>query len=191
MQPTETAARRYDPTTIALHWLTLLLVAEQWIGAHLIDDFARGTPRVMARSVHITFGVVVVLLLLARLAWRGTRGRRLPAADRGALHVLAKATHWGMYALLAAILVLGVLTAFLQGDSIYTLFSLPSPAPDDRALRRAIVGYHAVAANIILAVAGLHAAAALAHQFVWRDGLLLRMVPVRTARSAVRQRLRT
>lgn len=191
MQPTETTARRYDPTTIALHWLTLLLVAEQWIGAHLIDDFARGTPRVMARSVHITFGVVLALLLAWRLAWRGTRGRRLPAADRGALHVLAKATHWGMYALLAAIVALGVLTAFMQGDSIYTLFSLPSPAPDNRALRRALAGYHALAANIILVVAGLHGAAALAHQFVWRDGLLLRMVPARTPPAAAGERLRT
>ena len=51
MQPVTPTSRWYDPTTIAFHWLTAFLVAEQWLGAQTIDWFPSGTPRIDARSV--------------------------------------------------------------------------------------------------------------------------------------------
>ena len=43
---------------------------------------------------------------------------------------------------------------------------------------RLIHGWHALAANAILIVAGLHAAAALFHHFILRDATLRRMLPL-------------
>ena len=59
MQPVNTSATRYDITTIIFHWATAILVVEQWLGAQIIDWFPRGAPRVDARSVHITGGVLL------------------------------------------------------------------------------------------------------------------------------------
>jgi cytochrome b561 len=176
MQPVDPSARRYDGLTMTLHWLTALLVAEQWVGAHLIDDFS-GFGRILARSVHISFGVVLAALLVWRLSWRGSAGRRLPAADHGLLQVAARATHWALYVLVVGTVLLGITNVWVRGDSIFGLFRIPSFAPGDRDLRRAIDGYHALAANAVLVVAGVHAAAALVHQFLWRDGVLMRMLP--------------
>jgi cytochrome b561 len=45
------------------------------------------------------------------------------------------------------------------------------------ATRRSINDWHELAANTLVALAALHAAAALVHQFVWRDRLIARMRP--------------
>ena len=42
---------------------------------------------------------------------------------------------------------------------------------------RLIHGWHELAANAILIVAGLHAAAALFHHYILRDATLRRMLP--------------
>jgi cytochrome b561 len=170
---------RYDRTTIALHWLTLFLVAEQWIGAHIIDDFPKGDPRVDARSVHISLGILLGVVLLVRIIWRVTRGKRLPAADTGLLHILAKAVQGTLYALLFATVGAGILFVLVRGDSFFGLFHIASIAPGDRALRHLVGTAHAWMANLILIVAGAHAFAALVHHFVWRDDVMRRMLPPR------------
>ena len=177
MQPVSPDARRYDSRTIAFHWATLVLVAMQWTLAQVIDDFAKGAPRVAARSTHIMLGLVIAALVLGRVVWRATEGRRLPAADRGALHAVAKLTHWSLYGLLALALLLGMFTAWAQGDSIYGLFKLPDYMPGNPDFGDQVAGIHGTVVTILLILAGVHAAAALLHQYVWRDGLLRRMMP--------------
>jgi cytochrome b561 len=122
-------------------------------------------------------GLTLATVLLVRIAWRLGPGARLPAADRGWLARLAGATHYGLYALLAATIVLGVFNAWVHGDTVFGLFTFPKLAPGDLLLRRAITELHGDLADIVVIVAGLHAAAALAHHFVQRDSVLRRMWP--------------
>ena len=178
MQPVDPTASSYDPTTRFFHWATALLVAAQWLGAQTIDWFPSGPLRVDARSVHITGGVLLTALLAARIAWRATRGRRLPLADRGAVNILAKATHWGLYALLAAMVLVGLFLTWARGDIIFNLFKIPPYAPGaGRTLANQVLELHATIGWIIVALVGLHAAAALLHRYLWHDGVLARMLP--------------
>ena len=87
-------ATRYDGPTIWFHWTVACLVLVHWLLAQVIDWFPLGMPRIEARSVHISLGLFLGVLLLARVVWRATRGRVLPPADRGALQILAKAVHY-------------------------------------------------------------------------------------------------
>jgi cytochrome b561 len=176
MQPVSPVATRYDNATIVFHWVTAILVATQWLGAQTIDWFPRGAPRVDARSLHITCGVVLAVVLLGRIVWRLTAGRRLPLADGGVLGVAAKATHWGLYALLVAMVLAGMALTWTRGDSIFNLFSIPAFDPGNKALPDNVQEVHATIGWIIVAVAGLHASAALFHRYVWHDGVLGRML---------------
>ena len=176
MQPVSPEATRYDPTTIFLHWTTAFLVIEQWLGAQTIDWFP-GPYRVDARSVHIVLGVTLALVLAARAIWRATGGRRLPLASGGFLDLVAKATHWGLYALIAAMLVVGLFLAWTRGDSIFNLFRIPAYDPGNKALTHQVQDIHATIGYLILALAGLHAGAALVHRYFWHDGVLARMLP--------------
>lgn len=179
MQSVSPQARHYDGLTIFFHWATALLVVGQFAGAWTIDLFPRGAWRVDARSVHITLGVLLALLLAARLLWRVTRGRRLPLADHGALNIVAKGTHWGLYALLVSMVTVGATLAWTRGDSIYNLFTIPAFDPGNHALADQVQEVHATIGWVIIALVGLHASAALVHRYLWRDGLLARMLPSR------------
>ncbi len=177
MQPVSPTAQSYDARTIFFHWATAVLVVAQWLGAQTIDWFPRGPLRVDARSVHIAFGVLLAALLVARLTWRVTGGRRLPLADKGALNIVAKGTHWALYALLAAMVLAGIFLVWTRGDSIFNLFSIPAYEPGNRELPHQVQEIHGTIGWIILALAGVHASAALVHRYLWHDGVLTRMLP--------------
>jgi cytochrome b561 len=170
---------RYDATTMFFHWATAILVATQWLGAQAIDWFPSGPLRVDARSVHITCGALLGVLLLARIAWRLTGGRHLAPADTGLLNLVAKSVQWGLYFLLAAMVIVGGALTWVRGDNIFNLFSIPAWAPGDKALADQVLEIHDTIGWAILAVAGLHASAALIHRYLWKDGVLARMLPPR------------
>lgn len=169
------SASRYDNATIALHWLTAGLVIGLWGLAQVIDLFPSGAPRVAARSTHIALGVLLALVLAVRLLWRGTGGTALPPANTGMMGRLASAMHVALYVLVVCVVIGGIANTWVRGDSIYGLFRIPSFAPGDKAMRRLVGEVHELGANLILLIAGAHAAAALWHQYVVKDRLMARM----------------
>ena len=177
MQPANTQDLRYDAATIALHWISAVLVAVLWTIGQTVDVFPNGPLRIDYRSMHIVLGVTLAAVLLARLGWRLTRRETLPPLDHGVLLLIARVTHWLLYALMIVAVVLGVANVWVRGDVIFNLFQVPASDPDNRALRQMVGGWHALAANALLIVAGVHAAAALFHHYVLRDATLRRMLP--------------
>lgn len=170
-------ASGYDRRTIALHWLTAALVIALWALGQSIDWFPK-SARVYARSTHISLGVALALVLSMRIQWRFFGGGlHLPPAGRGALDRVATLTHWLLYGLLVATVALGIANAWERGDTIFNLFKIPSFAPADKDLRSAIEDWHGDAANILALLALFHAAAALVHHYLWKDGVLRRMLP--------------
>ena len=167
----------YDRTTIALHWLTAVSVVLLWIIGQTADWIPDGPVNTAYWSVHVVLGFVLAGVLGWRIMWRRTAGRRLSAADSGALHAFAKTTHYLLYSLLLVVVVLGIVNAFVRGYNLFDLVSLPQIG--DRALRRPITQWHGLAANILLGLAFFHAAAALVHHYLWQDGVLRRMLPGR------------
>ena len=89
-QPAETQGLRYDPTTIALHWTTAILVTVLWIIGQTVDFPPTTALRNDYRSVHIVLGVSLAIVLLARMAWRLTGRKALPPTDQGLLLLIAR-----------------------------------------------------------------------------------------------------
>jgi cytochrome b561 len=170
-------SEHYDRPTIFFHWTTAVLVAIQWTGAQTIDWFPSGAIRVDVRSMHITVGVVLAVILVARIIWRLILGRRLPPAEHGILYVAAKAAHWGLYALLLAMVLVGIVLTWVRGDNIFNFFSIPAFDPGNRDLPDQVQNVHATIGWIVLVVAGLHTAAALVHRYIFHDKVLARMLP--------------
>ena len=184
MQTRSTPLTQYDRTTILLHWTTAVLVVLLWLSAQVIDFFPRGPAQVNMRSVHMSLGVLLAAALVYRVMWRNLAGARLPPAGHPSLARIATMVHWILYALLIAEVLLGFLNAWVRGESFFNWFSITSFAPGDRALRRQINGIHEIVANTILVVGGIHAAAGLAHHYLWKDDVLRRMWPARITRCA-------
>ncbi len=173
----KTTGARYDRTTIGLHWATAILVIVLWLSGQLADLAPKGPLRTGAWSSHFVLGFALAGLLIWRLVWRFTGQRRLPPADAGLLQILAEAAHAGLYLLLIATIALGLVNAFVRGVSLFDLASLPQIG--DRELRKPITELHELAANLLLGLALVHAVAALAHHYILKDSVLLRMAPGR------------
>jgi cytochrome b561 len=177
MQPAETQGLRHNPTTIALHWISAFLVVVLWTIGQTVDVFPNGPLRIDYRSVHIVLGVALGVVLFARLGWRLSRHVSLPPLDHGMLLAVARITHWLLYALLILAVALGIANVWVRGDMIFNLFRIPAYEPNDRALVHLVGGWHALAANAVLILAGFHAVAALFHHYILRDATLRRILP--------------
>ncbi|PNG25556.1 cytochrome b [Methylocella silvestris] len=167
----------YDPTTIALHWLSALMIVTLWFIGRVADFIPRGTLNTNVWSLHVSLGFALVTVLLWRIVWRFTGRRHLPAVYPGPTHVLAVASHVALYVLLAAVVTLGVVNAFVRGFSLFDIAALPQFG--DKELRKPITFWHGLAANGLIALALLHSIAALYHHYVLRDAVLTRMLPQR------------
>ncbi len=179
--PPRDPIERYDRRTIVAHWLVAGLVVAQWASGHTIDWFAKGVPRIDARSVHIVLGTLLAAALIYRVWWRVGRGRHFAVEARSIDGYAAVAMHAALYATLVTVVGLGVWNEALRGDSLFNLVSLPklgAYAKEARhLLSNRVTTWHSLAANLILILAGLHATAALAHHYLLRDGTLQRMLP--------------
>jgi cytochrome b561 len=96
---------RYDAVAVALHWLIGVALLAQITFGFLLDEIApRGTPsRSAVINLHKSFGLVLAVAILARLAWRlGHRAPPWPATmpewqQRAALRALClHAAHAGV-----------------------------------------------------------------------------------------------
>lgn len=168
----------YDRRLMVLHWLTALLVAALWLGAQVIDLFPRG-QRAPVVSLHILFGLTLAVVLAVRVVVRLTVAGARPPEGAGWLDRAAQWGHLALYVLVGGAIFAGMANAWVRGDSLFGFFSMAGLAPADRALRGAIGEVHELAANAVLFVALGHAAMALFHQYVLRDGLMRRMMPAR------------
>ncbi len=177
---TARSATTYDPTTIVLHWLTAVLVSALWLVGQTADFIPDGPLNTAVWSCHVVFGFVLAALLVFRVYHRLTNGRRLPPTR--AFNKFAVATHLLLYALLGVVVILGVANAFVRGYNLFDVVSLPQIG--DKDLKKPITEWHGLLANVTLALAGLHAVAALVHHYAFGDAVLARMIPVTRRRQS-------
>ncbi|MFT3720097.1 cytochrome b [Pseudorhodoferax sp.] len=179
-------APRYGATAITLHWLLALAL----VGIFAVGLYMTGLPfspqRLKLYNWHKWAGVAILALSLLRLLWRAThRPPALPARILAAMprwqRIAHHGTHHLLYLLFLAVPLLGWAYSSAAGFPIVFLGLLPLPdfVPADPALAEALKPWHAASAYALAALAALHVAAALKHQWVDRDGLLLRMLPGR------------
>ena len=170
----------YDNVAIALHWLTAALVVVQFALAVSWDYFSKAMRHGM-ESVHISLGVLLTAVILARIAWRLMPGHQRPAIVSGWVRIASKAVHYVLYALLVAQAALGFAFRWGQGHAVsfFGLFGIPGPYGElARPVRRQLHELHEYGGWAIVIIAGLHAAAALYHHYALRDRVLARMLPL-------------
>ena len=169
---------RYDSNTIFLHWLTTLIVFYQFISAEFWSYFPRPERHFLILS-HMSLGFVLAIVLAIRILWRSSFGIKIPEAgntiwDRG-----ARALHVLLYVLLAAQMPLGFFTRWTDNQPL-DVFGLAIPSPIGTCSKwtgNFIDQIHDINAWIIMALVGVHGIAALTHYYLWRDGVLQRMIP--------------
>ena len=172
---------RYGRLSIALHWLMLLLIAAVYATIELKGNFAKGSePRELLKHWHFMLGLTVFALVWLRLVARWLHPAPKAVAGAGWERALAKLMHLALYGLMIGLPLLGWLT-LSAADKPIPFFGLELPAliGANKELAGEFKELHETLAVAGYWLIGLHAAAALFHQYVRRDGTLLRMLPPR------------
>ncbi|KIG07616.1 cytochrome b [Caballeronia concitans] len=168
----------YDRISIALHWLTVVLVLAQFALSQVWGFFPRPTRHVLIVT-HMSFGILLTAVIVMRIVWRLSPGHQAPVASSGWVELAAKAVHYLLYVLLAAEAVLGFVLRWSGNEamSFFGLLIAPPFAPFSKAAHHTIGEAHEFIGWAIIVLAAAHAAAAMFHHFVVRDAVLTRMLP--------------
>ncbi len=177
--PAGMAAGRYDPVAKSLHWLVFALVLVQFVIAWTMPEIRRGVVPERLINLHLSFGVLIMAVVLIRLVWR--RLHPVAPANEGIppwQERLAIAAHWLLYALLLVLPVLGWAAASARDWTVrvFDLVTLPRLVPSEARIGFIAGDVHVVLSWVLLGLIGLHVAAGLYHYFVRRDRVLQRML---------------
>jgi superoxide oxidase len=178
---------RFDQTSIILHWLTVLLIVVQFVSIwarETVDHHSNFAVTLL--SLHRSAGVLIWIVVVARLCWRRYFAYLppFPPSMPRFQQILAKANEYGLYILLLAMPITGLARVLLRGEP-FELFvwEIPALLEPDPAIRSVFVQAHAIGAKTLMVLIALHAGAALFHRLVLRDGVLQRMLPRIPARA--------
>jgi cytochrome b561 len=169
---------RYGNAAIAFHWIVFVLVVTVGILGLLHDDWPKATQSYWI-NVHALLGLFLWGVLIARLAWRIRHAPPLLPKNVGSLaRRFSSPVHFALYGLLFVTPVLGFITFIYHGRIFdFGLFQIDFGIKKNRTVFEPTEDFHGYLAYALFTLAGLHAAAALWHQFYLRDGVLLRMWP--------------
>jgi len=176
---------RYGAAAQLFHWTSVVLIAFAWALGLMGDELPKGHIRELGQSAHVYAGELIAFLLIARLAWR--LADPPPSPEPAALgppvgawaDLAAKLTHLALYALIAAVVAVGVVALFARGKALPLLgvFQIASPWLKDRAFAHFLTEIHETLANGLVFLATIHAVAALVHHAIIGDRTLKRMLP--------------
>ena len=176
---------RYDKVAICLHWATAILVIVQFALAVSWGAFDKPTKQQMVVA-HMSFGILLAAVIVARIVWRLVPGHQVDAAVSGRVELASKAVHYLLYAMLVAETILGFVARWSEGRamSFFGLLIQPPFAPFAKAAHHLIEEIHEWNGWAIVILASGHAMAALYHHYVLRDRVLSRMLPAAVRRAS-------
>jgi cytochrome b561 len=180
------ARTKYSPLAMALHWLIAILVIINWRAAEAAEHASKAARETIMGN-HFAFGVIILILAIARVA---VRFKSPPPPLASTLKpweaAIARVTH-ALLGLLVLLLPIGgwlAMSFYGQPIDVFGVFSLPPlPVSPDKEMAKTIFEAHGTVGAILVILMFLHIAAALKHTFIDRDGNLFRMLPFGKAKA--------
>jgi cytochrome b561 len=170
----------YGLVSIALHWSMAILIAAMIGLGWTFEDLPRGPERALYVGLHVSFGLLFLVLAVARLGWRAASGMPEPARQGSPLLERAARIVHRLLLLAMIVLPLSGLLLVASGGRTVQFFGLPVPllfVPESHGLHEVAEVVHKAGANLVLLpLLALHVLGALKHHLVDRDGTLRRML---------------
>jgi cytochrome b561/polyisoprenoid-binding protein YceI len=181
-------SHRYTSVAIALHWAIALAILSLIPGGWFMGDLPNDHPlKETLYQLHKSVGITILILTLARIAWRVMNPVPEDAAGlKGWEKTASHSAHIAFYALM----LLMPLTGWLYVSTAYA-FDVPTVLygivswPDlpfvgflSNETGHGVVQFvHSKLAWAALGLVALHVAGALKHEFGPEEGVLKRMIP--------------
>lgn len=172
---------RYTLPARLMHWLTVALVLAIAVLGIWITRFEPADEpfKFKLYNIHESLGIVVLLLMLARLAWRrASPPPPLPDSIAPPARLAAHVVHIGLYAVLIAQPVIGFIGTNAWGFplAVFGVIPLPAPVGQNVPLAEVMSALHNALAIALAGLLAAHLGGVAMHVLVWRDGLARRMM---------------
>ncbi|MEM6677485.1 MAG: cytochrome b [Pseudomonadota bacterium] len=177
-----------------IHWLAGGVILFQLGMGFYMVNFLGPFERFAEVQVHKSWGFVAFMLIAIRMIWRALNPTPAEPPMPDWQRLASRGSHIALYVLMVLLPVTGWLMSTSSPlndvdaypmqikNMVFGLFEMPDPFPEgDRDLSGIFMAIHMYAAFSLAALLVLHVAAALKHEFVDRDGLLMRMITGRSA----------
>jgi cytochrome b561 len=175
--PVRDTSEGYGTISRLFHWLMAAAILGMFgLGLWMAELDYYSPYYNSAPSVHKSVGIILMLLLALRFGWRLASVRPSDGDLKPWERTAARAVHWGFYPLLLALMISGYLISTADGRPIevFGWFSVPSPG-ENKGLEDTAGAVHAYLAYATIALAALHASAAIKHHVIDRGRALQRM----------------
>ena len=172
---------RYSIVSLVFHWglAALILCQVLLITASEANEGAAARQFI---GLHKSLGLTILVLTVARIGWRlANPAIPLPTAMPRWEIVAARTSHVLFYVLLIGLPLLGWASSSAGGRDIlwFGLFQWPLlPLPLSRDLAGTLMDLHQAGVKVLYVLLALHVLAALKHQFIDRDNIVHRMIPL-------------
>ena len=171
-------AKTYGGVAKSFHWLLFLMLSFSIVAGNFLASMPKGAEKLEAAGMHKSFGAVLLMLIMLRLVWRLINETpRLPDETTAGEAFIAKAMHWGLYGLMFAQPLYGIMMSQAAGFpvSFFGLFEFPGFLDKNPELAKIFLSMHGtVWILLVISVIG-HAGAALHHHFIKKDNVLKQM----------------
>jgi cytochrome b561 len=165
--------------SILIHWISAVLILFLFgLGVYMVDltyydDWYHEAP-----ELHISLGLVVLLLMIARFFWRMVNPNPAYLSATPVQQITASLVKFALYVFIFIVIASGYLitTAEGQAASMFDLVKFPVIIQLDSANVDLAGEIHKYLAWGIIALVALHTFGALFHHFVKRDRTLVRML---------------
>ncbi len=169
---------RYTFIQKVLHWLiALAVIVALGMGASL-DWLGNGALKNQLYALHKATGILILGLMLLRVVVRIVFGAPpLPVNIPSWQRTAAAASHFLLYALILLMPIIGwaATSAYPAPIPFFGILDMPPLIGADRDLSKQLFAIHEWMSRGILALVGLHIAAALRHALIQKDGVFRRM----------------
>ena len=163
----------------ALHWISAALIFWLlWLGLTMVE-LPLSPQKFLDYALHKSLGLTVLVLVLARLAWRWLNGvPALPDRMDRFERLVATVVQHGMYVLLMVIPLSGWLYsgATASPANWFGFFTVPDLIGANETAGKVLRAIHEIAGKLLMLCLVLHVLGALKHHFVSRDTVLKRML---------------
>jgi cytochrome b561 len=173
----------YGVVAKSFHWTIVALIVVQFVIAFTMPDIGRGTVPDTLINLHLSFGILILLVVLLRLLWRlrypvPLTMQHVPAWQA----TVALWTHRLFYVLLLVSPILGWANASARNwdVSLFGLVTLPRLLAPRTRIGFIAGDVHTVLSWCLLSLIAIHVGAALYHHLVLRDRVMRRMLPGRS-----------
>ena len=170
----------YGWISIIIHWLMAICILGMFgLGLYMVDLTYLDSWYKQAPYAHISTGVILFILLLARFIWR--LSNPVPKIYGNNIEkTVGLMVHRLHYVFMFFLMLSGylIVTADGRGIDVFSWFDMPALFPAEKGREAWAGNIHRYLAWGFMGFIALHAAAALKHHFIDKDRTLLRMLGI-------------